>query len=59
MPGPIAEIITVLTTRQNSSTIIEETFECDFTSTIDISPGNLDSSLCFFQPSASHDVLCI
>lgn len=37
MPGPIAEIITVLTTRQNSSTIIEETFECDFTSTIDIS----------------------
>ena len=26
---------------------------------IDISPGNLDSSLCFFQPSVSHDVLCI
>ena len=26
---------------------------------IDISPGNLDSSLCFFQPSISHDVLCI
>ena len=26
---------------------------------IDISPGNLDSSLCFFQPSTSHDVLCI
>ena len=24
---------------------------------IDISPGNLDSSLCFFQPSVSHDVL--
>ena len=22
---------------------------------IDISPGNLDSSLCFFQPSVSHD----
>ena len=22
---------------------------------IDISPGNLDSSLCFFQPSISHD----
>ena len=21
--------------------------------------GNLDSSLCFFQPSVSHDVLCI
>ena len=26
---------------------------------IDISPGNLDLSLCFFQPSVSHDVLCI
>ena len=26
---------------------------------IDISPGNLDSSLCFFQSSVSHDVLCI
>ena len=26
---------------------------------IDISPGNLDFSLCFFQPSVSHDVLCI
>ena len=22
-------------------------------------PSNLDSSLCFFQPSVSHDVLCI
>ena len=29
------------------------------TADIDISPGNLDSSLCFFQPSISHDVLCI
>ena len=26
---------------------------------IDISPGNLDYSLCFIQPSVSHDVLCI
>ena len=26
---------------------------------MDISPGNLDSSLCFFQSSISHDVLCI
>ena len=26
---------------------------------IDISPGNLDSSLCFFQPRVCHDVLCI
>ena len=26
---------------------------------IDISPCNLDSSLCFFQPSISHDVLLI
>ena len=26
---------------------------------IDFSPGNLDSSLCFFQHSISHDVPCI
>ena len=26
---------------------------------IDISPSNLDFSLCFFQSSISHDVLCI
>ena len=26
---------------------------------IDIFPSNLDSSLCFIQPSNSHDVLCI
>ena len=26
---------------------------------IDISPRNLDSSLCFIQPGISHDVLCI
>ena len=26
---------------------------------VDISPRNLDSSLRFFQPSVSHDVLCI
>ena len=26
---------------------------------IDISPSHLDSSLCFFQPSVSHDGLCI
>ena len=26
---------------------------------IDISPGSLDSSLCFIQPTISHDVLCI
>ena len=26
---------------------------------IDSSPSNLDSSLCFFQPSVSHDVFCI
>ena len=27
--------------------------------TPDLPPGNLDSSLCFLQPSISHDVLCI
>jgi len=26
---------------------------------IDISPGTVDSSLCFMQPSISHDVLCM
>ena len=26
---------------------------------IDISPSNLDSSLCFIQPCVSHNVLCI
>ena len=26
---------------------------------IDISPGNLDSSLCFFQYSVSHDIVCL
>ena len=26
---------------------------------IDMFAGNLDSSLCFFQPRVSHDVLCI
>ena len=26
---------------------------------IDISPGNLDSSLCLIWPSISHDVLCM
>ena len=49
---------------------VKEAFECLFTfchkggvicisEVIDISPSNLDSSLCFFQPSVSHDVLCI
>ena len=26
---------------------------------VDISPGSLDSSLCFIHPNVSHDVLCI
>ena len=26
---------------------------------LDISPSDLDSSLCFFKPSVSHDILCI
>ena len=26
---------------------------------IDISPGNLDSSLCFIQLGVLHDVICI
>ena len=31
----------------------------DMACLLNISPSNLDSSLCFFQPSVSHDVLCI
>ena len=38
----------------NLDSILKSIFEV-----IDISPGNLDSSLCFFQPSISYDVLCI
>ena len=26
---------------------------------VDISPGSLDSSMCFIQPGISHDILCI
>ena len=26
---------------------------------LDISPGNLDSSLCFIQPGILHEVLCL
>ena len=33
--------------------------KCSNYHTIDISPGILDSSLCFIQPGISHDVLCI
>ena len=33
--------------------------ECRRTDVFDISLGYLDSSLCFFQSSVSHDVLCI
>ena len=32
---------------------------CICISEVVISPSNLDSSLCFIQPSISHDVLCI
>ena len=53
-----------------SSFTLKEAFEFLFTfchkgggicisEVIDISPSNFDSSLCFFQSSVSHDVLCI
>ena len=32
---------------------------CRISDVIDISPVNLDSSLCFIQPGISHNVLCI
>ena len=42
---------------------VEHLFMCLLTicisEVIDISPSNLDSSLCFIQPGISHDVLCI
>ena len=34
-------------------------FKPPFSEVIDTSHGNLDSSLCFIQPSISHDVFCI
>ena len=30
-----------------------------FSEVTDISPGNLDSSLCFIQPGILHDVVCV
>ena len=35
------------------------TFSLWISEVIDISPGNLNSRLCFLQPSVSHDILCI
>ena len=46
----------------SSFTFIKRLFSSSSLSAIrvvSISPSNLDSSLCFFQPSISHDVLCI
>ena len=50
----------------SSFTLIKRLFSSSFYSVtvcisevIDISPGNLDSSLWFIQPGISHDVLCI
>ena len=37
----------------------QEIHECIVSDIIVISPRNLDSSLCFIQPSIWHDVLCI
>ena len=44
---------------QSPSAVILEPPKICLSEVIDISPGNLDSSLCFFQSSVSHDVLCI
>ena len=38
---------------------VDSIVDLDVNPSIDISPGNLDSSWCFIQPSVSHDVLCI
>ena len=37
----------------------DTTFMAENEEVIDNSPGNLDFSLCVFQSSVSHDVLCI
>ena len=42
----------------SSLSAIKVVFIC-ISEIIDISPGNLDFSLCFLQPSISHDALCI
>ena len=45
-----------------SAVILEpQKIKSDTVSTVSpyVSPGNFDSSLCFFQPSVCHDVLCI
>ena len=73
--GPDAMMILVfwmlsfkLTFLLSSFTFIKRLFSSSSLSTgciicisevIDISPGNLDSSLCFIQPGISHDILCI
>ena len=49
----VAQSQTLLKRLSNSSSSI-----C-ISEVIDISPSNLDSSLCFIQSSMSHDALCI
>ena len=41
------------------SLLIKVKQESEKAEVIDISPGNLDSSLCFIKPGIFHDVLCI
>ena len=43
----------------SSSSLCHKTGVICISEVIDISPGNLDSSLCFIQVGISHDVLCI
>ena len=49
----------------SSFTFIKKLFFCHkggvicISEVIDISPGNLDSSLCFIQSSVSHDIFCL
>ena len=54
-PGPEAGPGRSTTLPLTSGT--KKVLEFNYTGLID--PSNLDSSLCFFQPHVSHDVLCI
>ena len=42
-----------------SSSLLSAIRVVSISGVIDISPGSLDSRLCFIQPGISHDVLCI
>src|SRR5574337_1131155 len=62
-PDAMIFVLSMLSFKPNFSlstfTFIHKGGVIHISEVIDISPDNLDSSLCFFQPSVSHDVLRI